>query len=377
MMKIPLYKPFVAQKSADYVHAALCSGRLAGNGSYAHLCEARLETMIGCPKAFLTQSCTSALEIAAIVLDLTPGDEVIMPSFTFPSTANAFALRGAVPVFVDIRPDTLNIDEKLIEGAITERTKAIVVVHYGGVACAMSEILDIAARHRLVVLEDAAHTLGALYEGHPLGSFGQLAAISFHETKNISCGEGGVLIVNNSELKERIQIARQAGTDRDAFQHGTIPFYSWLTLGTKVLPSELTAALLLAQLECADVVTAERRRLWQRYIDELQEVAAAGQFALPGLTARASHNAHIFYVICSSSAANAKLRSSLAAASIEAASHYVPLHLTQTGQRYGRAATALSVTESLAPRLLRLPLYVGLSESDQATVIAQIHRALV
>jgi dTDP-4-amino-4,6-dideoxygalactose transaminase len=375
-VKIPLYKPFVAPNASAYVNAAIGSGELSGNGSYSHFCEAALESMIGCHKAFLSQSCTSALETAAIALDLKPGDEVIMPSFTFPSTANAFALRGAVPVFVDVRRDTLNIDERLIESAITERTRAIVVVHYGGVACAMSEILAMADKYGVGVIEDAAHALGAGYAGRPLGSFGQMAAISFHETKNISCGEGGALIINNPIWKERVAIARQAGTNRDAFRRGAVPFYTWLMLGIKDMPGELTAAFLAAQLECVHSVTAARLALWQRYFDGLKELASGNHLILPGLTEGASHNAHIFYVICASAQANADLHSSLAADGIEAATHYVPLHLTRVGQLHGRAAAPLTITESLAPRLLRLPLYVGLSDSDQARVVAQIYKAL-
>ena len=374
-MKIPFYKPFVAPKSSDYVNAALNSGRLSGNGPYSHYCEESLESLIGCHKAFLSQSCTSALEMAALMLDLAPGDEVIMPSFTLSSTANAFALRGAVPVFVDIRPDTLNIDERLIESAITRRTKAIVVVHYGGVACAMFEIMAIADKYGLVVIEDAAHALGAEYEGRPLGSFGQLAAISFQATKNISCGEGGALIVNNPVLKQRIEIVRQFGTSRDAFLRGIVPFYTWLTLGTKDMLGELTAALLFAQLECVHSVTAERLKLWQRYFDGLISLAAGNHLALPGLTDGASHNAHIFYVICANAEARAKLQSSLAADGIEATTHYVPLHSSHAGQIYGRSAGPLTITESMASRLLRLPLYVGMSEADQIRVIAKVHKA--
>jgi dTDP-4-amino-4,6-dideoxygalactose transaminase len=375
-MTIPLYKPFIAPKTSDYINAAISSGRLSGNGVYSHACEAALEDMIGCQRAFLSQSCTSALEVAAIVLNLTPGDEVIMPSFTFASTANAFALRGAVPVFVDIRPDTLNIDERLIESAITPRTKAIVVVHYGGVACAMSEIMTIADRYGVVVIEDAAHALGGGYAGRPLGSFGQLAALSFHETKNLSCGEGGALIVNNLALKERAEIVRQFGTNRAAFRRGAVPHYTWLALGTHDMPGELPATLLMAQLECADSVTSARRMLWQCYYNGLKGLAATQDLVLPGVTDGAVHNAHIFYVICASLEARAKLQSSLAASGIEAATHYVPLHLTPAGQLYGCTAAPLTITETLAPRLLRLPLYVGLSENDQARVIAQIHKGL-
>lgn len=375
-MMIPLYKPFTAPKTSDYVAAAISSGRLSGTGFYSRACEAALEDMIGCYKAFLSQSCTSALEVAAIVLGLMPGDEVIMPSFTFASTANAFALRGAVPVFVDIRPDTLNIDERLIESAITPSTKAIVVIHYGGMACAMSEIMSIADRHGVVVIEDAAHALGGRYAGRPLGSFGQLATLSFHETKNLSCGEGGALIVNNLALEERTEIVRQFGTNRAAFGRGTVSLYKWLALGTHDMPGELPAALLIAQLECADSVTAARRALWQHYYDEMKNLAATGELILPGITDGAVHNAHIFYVICASIEARAKLQASLAADGIEAATHYVPLHLTPAGQLYGRIAAPLTITETQAPRLLRLPLYVGLSENDQARVIAQIHKAL-
>jgi dTDP-4-amino-4,6-dideoxygalactose transaminase len=375
-LEIPFNKPFIAPNSLKYVGAAIGSGRLAGDESYSHSCESVLESIIGCHKAFLSRSCTSALETAAIVLDLMPGDEVIMPSFTFASTANAVALRGAVPVFVDIRPDTLNIDEALVEAAITERTKAIVVVHYGGVAAAMSEISGIAEKQNIVVIEDAAHALGARHQGRPLGGLGHLAAISFHQTKNISCGEGGALIVNDPIWDERVRVARQVGTNREAFRRGAVSSYTWLTLGTKDMPGELTAALLLAQLECIESVTTERIAIWNRYFDGLKELAAKGLLALPGMTNGASHNAHIFYVICASADASQALQASLAADGIETATHYRPLHLARAGQLHGRPAGSLKITEALAPKILRLPLYVGLSENDQSRIIAQIHKAL-
>ncbi|HXD38875.1 MAG TPA: dTDP-4-amino-4,6-dideoxygalactose transaminase, partial [Rhodanobacter sp.] len=327
-----------------------------------------LERRTGTRKALLTHSCTAALEMAAILLDLQPGDEVIMPSFTFVSTANAFVLRGAVPVFVDIRPDTLNIDEALIEQAITPRTRAICVVHYAGVACEMDTIMAIAARHRLRVVEDAAQAMLSLYKGRPLGSIGDLAALSFHETKNVISGEGGALLINDPALVERAEVIREKGTNRTRFFRGQVDKYTWVDLGSSYLPSELVAAFLAAQLEEADHITSRRLAIWDRYHAWAAPLESAGRLRRPVIPAECAHNAHMYFLLLRGLEARTHFIEAMKAAGIGTVFHYIPLHSSPAGQRYGRMSGTLAHTDAASDGLVRLPLWIGL-ESQQEHVM--------
>jgi len=372
-MKIPFNKPFIVGEELDNIRRAVEQGQLSGDGPYTRLCHRWLEERTGCAKALLTHSCTAALEMAAILCDIGPGDEVIMPSYTFVSTANAFALRGGVPVFVDIRRDTLNLDESLVERAITPRTRAIVPVHYAGVACEMDAILDIAQRHRLRVVEDAAQALLSGYRGRPLGAAGDLGCLSFHETKNIISGEGGALLVNDPELVERAEIVREKGTNRSRFFRGQVDKYTWVDIGSSYLPSELVGAFLYAQFSHAEEIMAKRRRLCARYGERLAPLAQAGRIGVaaplpPGL----SGNGHLFYILLPDEATRAALIRHLGEAGILAVFHYVPLHSSPAGQRFGRTGSAMNVTDSVSARLLRLPLYYEMSEQDVDLVSACI-----
>jgi dTDP-4-amino-4,6-dideoxygalactose transaminase len=362
-MTIPFNRPHATGKELEYIQAAIAGGHLSGNGPFTKRCEAWLEEFLGAPKALLTHSCTAALEMAAILLDIQPGDEVIMPSYTFVSTANAFVLRGGVPVFVDIRPDTLNLDERLVESAITPRTKAIVVVHYAGVACDMDTLQDIAARHNLALVEDAAQALNAFYKGKPLGSFGALAAFSFHETKNIISGEGGALVINDPALVERAEIIREKGTDRSRFFRGEVDKYTWVDVGSSYLPSELIAAFLWAQLEQIEAITTTRMTLWQRYYQALQPWAPSVEVVLPAPPAGVQHNAHLFFILAANPAQRDACLQFLKDHQAGGVFHYVPLHSSPAGQRWGRAHGELTVTDDLSSRLLRLPLWNGLERS--------------
>jgi dTDP-4-amino-4,6-dideoxygalactose transaminase len=369
--RIPLHKPFVVGKELAYVRQAVESGRLAGDGVFTKRCHELLERRSSAPRVLLTHSCTAALEISALLLDLQPGDEVVMPSFTFVSTANAYALRGATPVFADIRPDTLNLDERLLPAAIGPRTKAIVPVHYAGVACEMDAIMALARQHRLRVIEDAAHGLNATWRGRPLGTIGDLGAFSFHETKNCTSGEGGALVLNDRLLAERAEILREKGTNRARFFRGEIDKYTWVDVGSSYLPSELVAAFLLAQLEEIDRIDERRRAIHRRYVEQLKHLEARGDLRLPVIPRDCGHNAHLFYVLVAS-AARQQLARHLAERGIAAAHHYVPLHASPQGRKIGRVATTMSVTDDLSERLLRLPLYYELSESEQDEVIAGV-----
>jgi dTDP-4-amino-4,6-dideoxygalactose transaminase len=369
-MKIPFNKPSAVGAELANIADALARGHLSGDGYYTKRCNQWLQQHTGCKTALLTHSCTAALEMSAILCDLAPGDEVIMPSYTFVSTANAFALRGAVPVFVDVRPDTINIDERLIEAAITPRTKAIAVVHYAGVACEMDEIMAIAKRHGLLVVEDAAQALLSTYKGRKLGSIGDLACISFHETKNLISGEGGALLINNENLTERAEIVREKGTNRSRFLRGEVDKYTWVDLGSSYLPSELVAAFLEAQLDHAEEIIARRRAIWARYYAGLADLAAAGAFELP----RAQYtdrvgNAHIIYVLADSLATRLALAAHLKSRDMLSVSHYVPLHSSPGGQRWGRAHGSFAVTDDVTNRLLRLPIYYGISDAEVDAVI--------
>ncbi|PPT83500.1 dTDP-4-amino-4,6-dideoxygalactose transaminase [Xanthomonas arboricola pv. zantedeschiae] len=372
---IPFNWPHMTGKELYYIAESHFNGRLAGDGPFTRRCHGWLEARTGY-RALLTHSCTAALEIAALLLDIQPGDEIIMPSYTFVSTANAFALRGGVAVFVDIREDTLNLDETLVEQAITPRTRAIVPVHYAGVACAMDSILDIAERHGLHVVEDAAQGVMASYKGSPLGALGHIGAYSFHETKNVICGEGGALLVRDPELAQRAEVIREKGTDRSRFFRGEIDKYTWQELGSSFLPGELTAAFLWAQLEEAERITQGRLKTWQRYHQALQPLEQTGALRRPIIPDDCQHNAHMYYVLLEDGSERQRVMETLKAQGIGCVFHYVPLHTSPAGRRHGHAAGDLPVTERQAERLLRLPLWTGLSEMQQDRVIEALQRAL-
>lgn len=355
----PFNRPYMTGREFVYIAEAYANGVLAGDGTFTKKCHAHLEAACGAAKALLTHSCTAALEMAALLARLAPGDEVIMPSYTFTSTANAFVLRGAVPVFVDIRPDTLNLDETLVEAAITPRTKAIVPVHYAGVACEMDALLAIAQRHGLMVIEDAAQGYGSTYRGRPLGSLGALGCLSFHETKNVISGEGGALLINDAALFERAEIIREKGTNRSAFFRGQVDKYTWVDAGSSYLPGELIAAFLYAQLEKGDDILQRRLGIWEHYHAGLAALEARGWIRRPIIPAHCTHNAHMYYVLLPSLAARQEVIRRMREAGVSPVFHYVPLHSAPAGRRYGRAATTMANTDALSDRLLRLPLWIG------------------
>lgn len=373
---IPFNWPHMTGKELYYIAESHFNGRLAGDGPFTNRCHAWLEERSGCAKALLTHSCTAALEMAALLLDIRAGDEVIMPSYTFVSTANAFVLRGAVPVFVDVREDTFNLDECLIESAITPRTRVIVPVHYAGVACEMDTIMSIAKRHRLKVVEDAAQGVMASYKGYTLGSIGDMGAYSFHETKNLISGEGGGLLVNDPELALRAEIIREKGTDRSRFFRGEVAKYTWQEVGSSFLPGELIAAFLWAQLEEADEITQQRLANWQRYHRLLEPLDAMGILRRPILPEDCQHNGHMYYVVLSPEIDRQAILDEFKRNDIDSVFHYVPLHSSPAGQRYGRAHGDLLVTDSVAERLIRLPLWVGLTSAQQGKVVEVLNRAL-
>lgn len=361
-MNVPFNRPHVTGHEFEYIQDAIQRAHLSGNGHYSKQCQAWLEARLGAPKALLTHSCTAALEMAAILADLGPGDEVIMPSYTFVSTANAFVLRGAVPVFVDVREDTFNLDERLIEAAITPRTRAIAPVHYAGVGCDMEAIMAIARKHQLIVIEDAAQALMAERQGRPLGASGHMAAFSFHETKNVISGEGGALIVNDPALVERAEIIREKGTNRSQFLRGQVDKYTWVDVGSSFLPSDILAAFLWAQLEEADTITADRLALWDRYHEALAPLEARGWLRRPVIPDDAKHNAHMYYVVLNDGETRDRVLKAMNAEGLNAVFHYVPLHSAPAGLRYGRAHGELPATQVAGDRLLRLPLWVGLGD---------------
>jgi dTDP-4-amino-4,6-dideoxygalactose transaminase len=366
---IPFNWPHMTGKELYYIAEAHFNGRLAGDGPFTKRCHAWLEERTGCSKALLTHSCTGALEMAALLLDIQPGDEIIMPSYTFVSTANAFVLRGGIPVFVDIRDDTLNLDEHLIEAAITPRTRAIAPVHYAGVSCEMDTIISIAKRHELKVVEDAAQGVMASYKGRALGSIGDLGAYSFHETKNVISGEGGALLVNDPELALRAEIIREKGTDRSSFFRGEVDKYTWQEVGSSFLPGELIAAFLSAQLEEADRITQERLASWQRYHELLEPLESKGILRRPIVPEGCLHNAHMYYVLLAPEIDRQKVLDDFKGNDIWSVFHYVPLHSSPAGKRYGRTHGTLDVTDRQSERLIRLPLWVGLTEQQQDRVI--------
>lgn len=369
--RIPFNRPYLSGRELVYITEAHSGGHLSGDGVFTKRCHSWLEERLQTRKALLAHSGTAALEMAALLLDLEPGDEVIMPSFTFVSTANAFVLRGAVPVFVDIRPDTQNIDERAIEAAITARTRAIVVVHYAGVACEMDSIMAIAERHGVMVVEDAAHGILSRYKGRPLGSIGHLAALSFHETKNIISGEGGALLVNDPRFVARAEIVREKGTNRARFFRGEVDKYSWVDLGSSYLPSEVTAAFLWAQLEQADEITRERVHLWETYHQALAPYQARGVIQGPLIPEDCEHNAHMYYILLPSLEQRTAFIDALKRQGTLAVFHYVPLHNSEAGMRFGRTHGELPHTLATSDRLVRLPLWIGLAEY-QEEVIEQI-----
>ena len=374
-VEVPFNYPYMTGRELSNIEEAHRNGRLAGDGPFTKRCQDWLQANLKTPQALLTHSCTHALEMSALLADLKPGDEVIMPSFTFVSTANAYALRGAVPVFVDIRADTLNIDEKKISEAITKRTKAIVVVHYAGVACEMNEIMGLARQHNLLVIEDSAHAIMSTYYGQPLGSIGDLACLSFHETKNIISGEGGALLVNDSNFRTRAEVIREKGTDRSQFMRGEIDKYTWRDLGSSFLPGEIVAAFLWAQMESAAYITQSRLAVWEEYHEALQEFEDREWVLRPHVPKHCEHNAHCYFLISRSSLHRSRIIQLLREKGIQAIPHYVPLHNSEAGRRYGRAHGTMANTESTAGRLLRLPLWIGVDTQRVISALAQALQA--
>ena len=369
---IPFNKPGLTGNEFRYISEALAGGHISGGGPFAERCQALLERQLGAPKVLLTTSCTHALEMAALLLDIRDGDEVIVPSFTFSSTVNAFLLRGARPRFVDVRADTLNLDEARLEPLMTSRTRAIVPVHYAGVGCEMDAILETARRHDVAVVEDNAHGLYGAYKGRPLGTFGALAAQSFHETKNINCGEGGALVINDARHAERAEILREKGTDRSRFFRGQVDKYTWVDTGSSYVPSDILAAYLFAQLEAAEQVQARRRRVWDLYATTLRAWAAERGIGLPFVPPHCAQPYHMFYVLLPSLDERQALIAHLKAQGILSVFHYLPLHLSEMGRRFGGKPGDCPVTEDVSDRLLRLPFYNDLSESDQARVVEAV-----
>jgi dTDP-4-amino-4,6-dideoxygalactose transaminase len=372
--RIPFNRPTLLPDAIGCIAQALQSGRLSGNGPCTHACESRLTEITGAHAALLTNSCTAALEMSALLLDARPGDEVIVPSFTFVSTANAFAMHGFRPVFADCRRDTLNVDEATIVPLIGPRTRGVLVMHYGGVACEMDGILSAAQRHGLMVIEDNAHGLFAKYKGRPLGSFGALATQSFHETKNVTSGEGGALLVNEPSLLERAELLREKGTNRSRFFRGEVDKYTWVDLGSNYLQSELQAAYLLPQLRSSDVVQAKRAAIWQRYDAGLLDWAAMNDTVRPTVPPSCEHPSHLYYLLLPNASARSGLIEHLKRHGILAVFHYVPLHLSPMGRRLGGVEGACPVTEEVSERLLRLPFYTDLSVDDQNDVIEAVRQ---
>ncbi len=371
---IPFNRPGSTGREAQYIGEALASGHLAGDGPFTKRCHALLAERLGVAKVLLTTSCTHALEMSALLLDIQPGDEVIIPSFTFVSTVNAFALRGARPVFVDIRPDTLNLDEAALEALVTPRTRAVLPVHYAGVGCEMDVIGDVAARHGLAIVEDNAHGLGGRYRGQDLGTFGAMATQSFHETKNFTCGEGGALLVNDPQYAERAEIIREKGTNRSRFLRGQVDKYTWVDIGSSYLPSDVLAAALSAQLEAFDEIQATRQRIWDRYHEALQDWAGTNGVGTPTVPDHCEQAYHMYYLLMPSLDVRSQFIQHLRDHGISAVFHYLPLHLSTMGERYGGKVGDCPVTEALSDRLVRLPFFNALTEDEQARVIETVCR---
>jgi dTDP-4-amino-4,6-dideoxygalactose transaminase len=370
--RIPFHKSFLTGRELHYLGQAISAKGIAADGHFTQACSQLLEQRFGIRKILLTPSCTAALEMGAMLCDLQPGDEVIMPSFTFVSTANAVVRLGARPVFVDVRPDTLNIDESLIEEAITPRTKAIFPVHYAGVACEMDRIQVIAQKYQLLIVEDAAQGVNAFYDGKALGTIGQLGAYSFHDTKNYTCGEGGALCLNTPEFIERAEILRDKGTNRKQFYRGQVDKYTWVDVGSSYVPSELTAAFLYAQLEALDLINERRRVIFERYLELLAPLEARGVLRLPRLLENAQTNYHLFYMLLPDQPTRDQLIASYKEQNIGTTFHYIPLHSSPFGQKLGYKEGDLPVTEGISSRLLRLPLYPDLTEAEQRRVVQHV-----
>jgi dTDP-4-amino-4,6-dideoxygalactose transaminase len=375
-MNIPFNKPYMTGKELWYISQAHASGHLSGDGQFTKKCSAWLEQRIGCRKALLTHSCTAALEMAAMLADLQPGDEVIMPSYTFVSTANAFVLRGAIPVFVDIRADTLNIDENKIEAAITPRTRVIVPVHYAGISCEMDTIMEIAQRHGLIVIEDAAQGILSTYKGRPLGSIGHMAALSFHETKNIISGEGGALLINSAKFVERAEVIREKGTNRSQFFRGQVDKYTWVDIGSSYLPGELISAFLWAQMEEADAINKRRLDLWANYHQWFASLEKTDKIRRPTVPRECVHNAHMYYLLLANLDERTEFIQRFKAAGIQTVFHYIPLHSSPRGLELGRAVGDMSNTNKIADQLVRLPLWLGLEER-QTEIIGKVIESFV
>ncbi|ORM70846.1 dTDP-4-amino-4,6-dideoxygalactose transaminase [Pantoea rwandensis] len=370
---IPFNAPPIVGSEVEYMQSAMASGKLCGDGGFTRRCQQWMEQHFGSKKVLLTPSCTASLEMAALLIDIQPGDEVIMPSYTFVSTANAFVLRGATIVFVDVRPDTLNIDETLTEAAITAKTRAIVPVHYAGVACEMDSIMALAAKHKLFVIEDAAQGVMSQYKGRALGTIGHIGCFSFHETKNYTAGgEGGATLINDAKLVERAEIIREKGTNRSQFFRGQVDKYTWRDIGSSYLMADLQAAYLWAQLEAAERINQQRLRLWQRYYDALQPLAAAGRIELPVVPKDCRHNAHMFYIKLRDSDDRQALINWMKEAEILTVFHYIPLHSSPAGERFGRFHGDDVFTTPESERLLRLPLFYNLTDNNQRTVISSL-----
>lgn len=373
MNRIPFNRPLLLGPELAHMAEAVAAGQISGDGMFTRKASALLEQILPASKILLTTSCTHALEMAALLLDLQPGDEVIVPSFTFVSTVNALVLRGARPVFADIRRDTLNLDESLLEPLITHRTRAIFVVHYAGVACEMEKILEIARIHRIPVIEDNAHGLLGAYHGRPLGTFGCLATLSFHETKNLTCGEGGALVINDPAYVERAEIIREKGTNRSRFFRGQVDKYSWVDVGSSYLPSDLLAAYLYVQLSAREQIQARRRAIWERYREELAGWAVGRDVQLPAVPAHCQQAYHMFYLLLPTLADRQRMIAHLASSGITAVFHYLPLHLSHMGVKLGGRKGDCPITEDLSDRLLRLPFFYDLCEEDQGAVIRELH----
>ena len=369
---IPFNKPAVSGCELTYIRTALESNHISGDGAFTRRCHEALAQLTGGGRVLLTTSCTHALEMAALLLNIEPGDDVIVPSFTFVSAVNAFVLRGARPIFVDVRPDTFNIDESQIAAAITPRTRAIVLVHYAGVACAMEEITAIAARHALPIVEDNAHGLFGAYRSRPLGSFGAVSTLSFHETKNITCGEGGALVINDPALIERAEIVREKGTDRSRFFRGQVDRYTWVDVGSSYLPSDLLAAYLWAQLEQRERIQQRRCDIWRTYATELRAWASERGVQLPVVPSGCEHPAHLFYLVMPTLESRTALIRWMRERGIHLAFHYQALHASAMGQRFGGYLGQCPITEQAADRLVRLPLYYALTDAEQAQVIDRL-----
>jgi dTDP-4-amino-4,6-dideoxygalactose transaminase len=367
--EIPFNRPQLVGNEHAYIDQALMSGKLSGNGPFAARCAEDLERRLGATRVLLTPSCTAALEMAGILADLGPGDEVIVPTFTFVSAANAVALWGAVPVFVDSQPDTLNVDPSAVAAAITPKTKAIVVVHYGGVACEMEQLRSLADEHGLVLIEDAAHSLPGSWRGRPLGSIGHLATFSFHETKNVHCGEGGALAINDPSMVQRAEIVQEKGTDRSRFFRGEVDKYTWQDIGSSYLLSEVCTAFLWAQLEQLDEITHGRRSVWSRYHDALAPLEEAGLLRRPVVPDGCEHSGHLYYLLMHTEAERDEMIRRLGADGIRSVFHYVPLHDSPAGSRFGRTSGPVDVAVSASSRLLRLPLWSGMGEEEVSRVV--------